>query len=105
MEFINHLNKNARELLTRKIPMENFILSHTMFPYTRFVPQARKSAALQSMAVQEGGVHNLLPISKSKEPRYFEILSSMCIGGQREVWGGFLEEDSFIKEDGYLCCP
>ncbi len=86
MEFINHLNKNARELLTRKIPMENFILFHTMFPYTRFVPQARKSAALQSMAVQEGDVHNLLPISKSKEPRYLRYCP-VCALEDREKYG------------------
>ena len=86
MEFINHLNKNARELLTRKIPMENFILSHTMFPYTRFVPQARKSAALQSMAVQEGDVHHLLPMPKGKEIRYLKYCP-LCAIDARERYG------------------
>ena len=98
MEFINHLNKNARELLTRKIPMENFILSHTMFPYTRFVPQARKSAALQSMAVQEGDVHNLLPISKSKEPRYLRYCP-VCALEDREKYGeAFWRRTALLKK-------
>lgn len=98
MEFINHLNKNARELLTRKIPMENFILSHTMFPYTRFVPQARKNAALQSMAVQEGDVHNLLPISKSKEPRYLRYCP-VCALEDREKYGeAFWRRTALLKK-------
>lgn len=86
MEFINHLNKNARELLTRKIPMENFILSHTMFPYARFVPQARKSAALQSMIIQEGDVHHLLPIPKGKEIQYLKYCP-LCAIDARERYG------------------
>jgi len=86
MEFINQLDKNARELLTRRIPMENFVLFHTMFPYARFVPQARKSAALQSMAVKEGDAHNLLPISKSKEPRYLKYCP-VCALEDRERYG------------------
>ena len=86
MEFINQLDKNARELLTRKIPMENVVLFHTMFPCARFVPQARKSAALQSMAAQEGDAHNLLPISKSKEPRYLKYCP-VCALEDRDRYG------------------
>ena len=86
MEFINHLNINARKLLTRKIPMENVVLFHTMFPCARFVPQARKSAALQSMAAQEGDAHNLLPISKSKEPRYLKYCP-VCALEYRDRYG------------------
>ena len=72
IEYINHLNEDAKKLLTRKVSMEKLIFHHTMFPSVRFAPQTRISAALQSMAAQEGDVHNLLPISKSKEPRYLK---------------------------------
>lgn len=98
MEFINHLNINARKLLTRKIPMENVVLFHTMFPCARFVPQARKSAALQSMAAQEGDAHNLLPISKSKEPRYLKYCP-VCALEDRDRYGeAFWRRTALLKK-------
>ncbi|MFG6329170.1 MAG: TniQ family protein [Lachnospiraceae bacterium] len=86
MEFINHLNKNASEMLTRMIPMENIIIFHTMFPCARFVPHTRRSAALQSVVLQEGDARSLLPIPKSKEARYLKYCP-VCVLEDRAKYG------------------
>lgn len=86
MEFINRLNRNAREMITKKIPMKNLILNHTMFPAARFMPASRKNAALESMIVQEGNVHNLLSMPKSNEVRYLKYCP-VCVAEARGLYG------------------
>jgi len=82
MEFINRLNPDAKEIITKMISMEELILNHTMFPVARFVPASRKKVALESMIAQEGDVHNLLPIPKNKELRYLKYCP-VCVSEER----------------------
>lgn len=97
MEFINHLNKNAREMLTRMIPMENIILLHTMFPCARFVPHTRRSAALQSMALQEGDARSLLPIPKNKEARYLKYCPVCALEDRAKYGEAFWRRTALLK--------
>ena len=86
IEYINHLNEDAKKLLTRKVSMEKLIIDHTMFPSVRFAPEARRNSALQSMIIQEGDVHHLLPIPKGKEIRYLKYCP-LCAIDARERYG------------------
>lgn len=86
VEYINHLNEDAKKLLTRKVSMEKLILHHTMFTFVRFAPEARRNAALQSMIIQEGDVHHLLPMPKGKEIRYLKYCP-LCAIDARERYG------------------
>lgn len=54
-EFINHLGADAKEIISRIIPMEDLIIWYTMFPLYRFVGHERLWNALESMANTEGG--------------------------------------------------
>lgn len=86
MEFINRLNDDAREIITKRISMEELILTHTMFPISRFISAFRKSIALETMAAQEGDVHKLLPLSKSKKLRNLKYCP-VCAVEDREKYG------------------
>ena len=67
---MNRLNDDAREAITKRIPIEELILCHTMFPVARFIPSSRMSAALNAMAAQAGEAHNRLPVPKSRKTRF-----------------------------------
>lgn len=86
VEFINRLNPDAKDIITKMISMEDLILNHTMFPIARFIPASRRSVALESMIAQEGDVHNLLPVPKSNKQRYLKYCP-MCAAGDREKYG------------------
>lgn len=86
MEFINRLNEDAREMITKKISMMDLIFNHTMFPVARFMPPSRKKVALESMIAQEGNIHNLLPMPKSNEIRYLKYCP-ICVMQAREIYG------------------
>ena len=66
--------------------MEKLILHHTMFTFVRFAPEARRNAALQSMIIQEGDVHHILPMPKGKEIRYLKYCP-LCAIDARERYG------------------
>ena len=83
VEFINRLNSDAKDIITKMISMEDLILNHTMFPIARFIPASRKRVALESMIAQEGDVHNLLPIPKSKQIRYLKYCP-ICVSEERQ---------------------
>lgn len=86
IEFVNRLNPSAKEIITKMISMEELILNHTMFPVARFIPASRRSVALESMVVQEGDVHNLLPLPTVKKPRCLKYCP-ICAMEMREVYG------------------
>lgn len=86
IEFINGLNKDAKEIITQMISMEELVLNHSMFPIARFIPVSRRMTALESMVAQEGDIHNLLPIPKSKQLRYLKYCP-LCAIKDREIYG------------------
>lgn len=86
MEFISRLHPDAKNAITKRISMKELVLGHTMFPIARFITASRRNFAMESMIAQEGDVHNLLPIPKSKQIRYLKYCP-ICAAGDREIYG------------------
>lgn len=88
-EFINHLDADAKKIITKIIPMEDLIMGHTMFPSYRFIEHERLCNALKSIANSEEDVHRLLPISKNKtstQARYMKYCP-LCAIDAKERYG------------------
>lgn len=85
-EFLSgSFSKDARKIITDMIPMEKLVLDHTMFPVVRFMNHDRMQKALGCMVRQEGKVNDLLPLPKSKHPRYLRYCPC-CAAEQREKY-------------------
>ena len=83
-EYISsRFSEDAKEIIHHMIPMERLILGHTMFPVARFMNHGRMQKALECMARQEGKAGDLLPLPKSKTPRYLRYCPC-CAKEQRE---------------------
>ena len=89
VEFINRLNPNAREIITKMIPMEELILKHTMFPYYRFIENTRLHNALKSMAGPGEDAHCLLPVPKNRTSgqAHYIRYCPLCAAEEREAYG------------------
>lgn len=86
-EFISdRFCMDAKKIIDNIIPMEKLILNHTMFPIVRFMNHVRMQKAMELMLRQEGKVNDLLPIPKSKCPRYLRYCPC-CAAEQREKYG------------------
>lgn len=89
VEFINRMNPNVKEIVTKMISMEDLILNHTMFPYYQFTENSRLCNALKSMAESGRDAHQLLPIPKNsagKQKRYIKYCP-LCAAEAREANG------------------
>ena len=89
IEFINTLNKEVINIITRNISFDNIILKHTMFPYySKFLPYERKLNAYRSFVNMEGNFYNLLPIPRKKnnELRCLKYCP-LCVITDREKYG------------------
>lgn len=88
-EFINHLDADAKETITKIIPMEDLIMGHTMFPSYRFIGHGRLCNALESMANSEEDVHRLLPVSKNRtsEQVHYIKYCPLCAIETKEIYG------------------
>lgn len=102
VEFLNRLNPDAKEVITRIISIEDLILQHTMFPSVRFAQHSRINTALQSMVRQEGDVHNLLPLPKSNLPRYIRYCP-VCVAEDREKYGEAFWRRSTLLRNVDVC--
>lgn len=89
VEFINHLNPDAKEIITKIIPMEELVLYHTMFPCYRFVESTRLCNALKSMTGSSEDTHHLLPVFKNRagEQHHYIKYCPICASEAREVHG------------------
>ncbi len=89
VEFINNLNSNAREIITKVIPMEELVLYHTMFPYYRFIENTRLHNALKSMVESGEDAHCLLPVPKNRagEQHHYIKYCPVCAAEAREAYG------------------
>lgn len=100
VEFISRINKDAKNIIQKIVPMEELILKHTMFPYYRFAENTRISNALKSMSENGGDAYQLLPVSKGKhgvQARYVKYCPK-CISEAREAYGeGFWDRKSTIR--------
>lgn len=89
VEFLNRLNTEARNAITKVASLEELILHHTMFPYFRFGGTQRLSNALHSMMMMKGNVYQLLPMSKghpSMNPHYIKYCP-VCAMEMRDSYG------------------
>ena len=86
VEFLNHFNPDAFNVLTKNITIEDIILHHTMFPYySRFLTKERRIKAFNAMINMEGNHHNLLSIPKSEEKRFLRYCP-LCVNEDREKY-------------------
>lgn len=86
-EFIlSSFHEDAKQIISEIVPMDELILNHTMFPVVRFMNHERMQNAFGCMARKEGRVNDLLPIPKSKCPRYLRYCPC-CAAEQREKYG------------------
>lgn len=89
IEFINRLNDNIVNILTKNISFEDIILKNTMFPYySKFLPYNRKIKAYQSFLNMDGNYYNLLLVPKRKDNtiRYLRYCP-LCAIKDREKYG------------------
>lgn len=89
VEFINRLNSDAKDIITKMISMEDLILNHTMFPYYRFAENNRLCNALKLMIETDGDAHQLLPVSKNRaggQTRYIKYCP-ICAAEARQFYG------------------
>lgn len=106
VEFINRLNKEAKEIITNIIPMEKLLLNHTLFPfYARFLDVERRKSAFATMLQQEGDAHNLLaiPVNREGGVRYVRYCPA-CVAEDRERYGEAYIHRSHQMMGVGICC-
>lgn len=88
-EFLNQLNHEIKELITKNSNMETIILKHTMFPYYgRFMQKERRIKAFEALVNMTGNYTNLIliPLNKKRESRYLRYCP-MCAIEDRNNYG------------------
>ncbi|RKJ76658.1 hypothetical protein D7X33_14185 [Butyricicoccus sp. 1XD8-22] len=89
VEFLNFFTPNALQMITRKMPIEDIILNHTMFPYYgRFLLPERKRKVFCSLCSKERGHFTPLqtPHQMDGVVRYLRYCP-MCAARDRERYG------------------
>lgn len=85
VEFINKLNPETVEMLTKNMSMEEVILKHTMFPYyARFFEDKKKREGLNSLINMESDFNKTIP--KKYNNRYLKYCP-LCAKEDRESKG------------------
>lgn len=102
MEYINRLAPTFKEIVTGMLPMRDIILFHTMFPSSRFTDHDRLLKGYHSLLEQEGDVHLLLPIPKTREIRYLRYCP-LCEKESREKYGEAYWKRSAMLRDARIC--
>ncbi|WWR20949.1 TniQ family protein [Lachnospiraceae bacterium JLR.KK009] len=106
VEFISRINKDAKDIIQKMMPMEEMVLGHTMFPYYRFAGNARISNALWAMSGNGGDAHQLLPVFKGKhgvQARHIKYCPE-CASESREAYGeAYWDRKATIRNIGI--CP
>lgn len=106
VEFINRLNKEAKEIITDIEPIEKLVMNHTMFPYyARFLKAERRKSAFASMIQQEGDAHNLLaiPVNREEGIRYVRYCP-VCVAEDKELYGETYIHRSHQMMGVGICC-
>ncbi len=88
-EFVNQLNSEIKELITKNSDMETIILKHTMFPYYgRFMPKEKRLKAFEALVNMTGSYANLIsiPLNKRGENRYLRYCP-VCATEDRNNYG------------------
>lgn len=89
IEFLNRLRPEIVTMLCHKMPMEELVKKHTMFPYyARFLSCGRRNSAFQALCGMAGNYNNLLLVPKQRngEERYLRYCP-LCAKADRERFG------------------
>ena len=85
-EFSGCFTEDAKAVIDKMIDLGELIERHTMFPYyARFAPQARRSAAYETM-ISGKHIGKLLPIPTNTEARYL-MFCPECAKEDRRAFG------------------
>ena len=89
IEFLNRLRPEVVKMVCNKMPMEELVEKHTMFPYyARFMPCERRNSAFRALCEMAGNYNNLLSVPKQKngEERYLRYCP-LCVKSDRDRFG------------------
>lgn len=87
-EFIGHLNLATADLIQCLFVMDDFIISHTMYPqYARFIPLQEKKTALFHIGYDFCDVHHLFAVLPRTQADSFLKYCPLCVQEDREIFG------------------
>lgn len=87
-EFIGNLNHGAMEQINKIYPLDELVLSHTMYPqYARFIPLEEKKEALYRLGHEPCDVHHLFSVLPRNEGERYLRYCPMCAREDRERYG------------------
>lgn len=89
IEFVNHLNPEILQILTKDMTMEQLIEKHTMFPYYgRFMKPDRRQKMFEKLVnMDTNNSSNMgLPRNKNRLDRYIRYCP-LCAKEDRELYG------------------
>ena len=87
-EFIGNLNHGAMEQINKIYPLDELVLSHTMYPqYARFIPLEKKKEALYCLGHEPCDVHHLFCVLPRNEGERYLRYCPMCAREDRERYG------------------
>ena len=89
IEFVNQYTPTTLQAIVEKVPMQEVVERHTMFPYYgRFLSRERRNKAFAEMVQMKGNYHTLLPMPKRKgNVRRYLRYCPMCIQDDRSQYG------------------
>lgn len=87
-EFIGYLNAEAKNVISKVIPINNLVLEHTMFPqYARFFPSDEKLVALRLLGKGSTDPHHLFTILIRNPSSEWMRYCPLCVKEDREKYG------------------
>lgn len=89
IEFLNQYTPIVQRTINEKIPMQEVVEKHTMFPYYgRFLSYERRNLAFTEMVQTKGNYYNLLPMPKKKRNTERHLrYCPMCARNDRNRYG------------------
>ncbi len=104
-EFISEMNEEFLGYLLRKMPLEELIEKHTMFPYyCRFVPKERRIRAFETLKEMKGFSLLVMQQKQRDGERQFLRYCPRCVKHDRECYGeAYFHRIHQMKEIGI--CP
>lgn len=104
-EFISEMNEEFLGYLLRKMPLEELIEKHTMFPYYgRFLPKERRIRAFEALKEMKGFSLLVMQQKQRDGERQFLRYCPKCVKHDRECYGeAYFHRIHQMKEIGI--CP
>lgn len=87
-EFIGNLNPDAMDQINKIYPLDELVLSHTMYPqYARFIPLEKKKEAMYRLGHEPCDIHHLFCVLPRNEGERYLRYCPMCAREDRERYG------------------